>query len=320
MLYRRTANGLIGMETLKDFLWPIVTIGGLGAFIDFLIGKAGQAKAKDFLLKWWVRFDDVQWNNFGREEGLFAGGLIDRWFGPHIFSYKRARSAVIVFVSLLLTSLVREITFSEGIVCLLCELFPKEPVSMTFLILSFFCGFVASISFTRAITLRISRACDINRVKNFLLFSLMLVLNYLIMVYSVRTIFAFKSSLFMVLAGFENHEALDFLDHATLVAQKFSRAMTAKLSVMYPAEFWNWNTDYGDVVLVTLINMSYFPSIIRFAISFVFVGSFVVRPLIMRPISLVWARIIESEKPVFTVIFGAVAAVASAINETAKHL
>ena len=39
----------------------------------------------------------------------------------------------------------------------------------------------------------------------------MLVLNYLIMVYSVRTIFAFKSSLFMVLAGFENHEALDFL-------------------------------------------------------------------------------------------------------------
>src|SRR5215469_16813870 len=116
----------------------------------------------------------------------------------------------------------------------------------------------------------------------------MLVLNYLIMVYSVRTIFAFKSSLFMVLAGFENHEALDFLDHATLVAQKFSRAMTAKLSVMYPAEFWNWNTDYGDVVLVTLINMSYFPNIIRFAISVVFVGSFVVRPLIMRPISLVW--------------------------------
>jgi len=65
------------METLKDFLWPIVLIGGLGAFIDFLIGKTGQARAKDFLLKWWVRFDDVHWKNFGKEEGLFAGRLIE---------------------------------------------------------------------------------------------------------------------------------------------------------------------------------------------------------------------------------------------------
>jgi hypothetical protein len=46
------------MEALKDFLWPIVLVGGLGALIDFLIGKAGQERAKDFLLKWWVRFDD----------------------------------------------------------------------------------------------------------------------------------------------------------------------------------------------------------------------------------------------------------------------
>jgi hypothetical protein len=34
------------METLKDFLWPIVAIGGLGAFIDFLIGKVGHERAK----------------------------------------------------------------------------------------------------------------------------------------------------------------------------------------------------------------------------------------------------------------------------------
>ena len=29
----------------------ILAGGGLGGFIDFLIGKAGQEKAKDFLLK-----------------------------------------------------------------------------------------------------------------------------------------------------------------------------------------------------------------------------------------------------------------------------
>jgi hypothetical protein len=50
----------LSMETLKDFLWPIVAFGGLGAFIDFLIGRAGQEKTKDLLLKWWVRFDGVK--------------------------------------------------------------------------------------------------------------------------------------------------------------------------------------------------------------------------------------------------------------------
>lgn len=96
--------------------------------------------------------------------------------------------------------------------------------------------------------------------------------------------------------------------------------MTEKLSVMYPEELWNWDTDYGDVVLGTLINMSYFPSIIRFAISVVFVGSFLLRPLIMQPLSLIWARIVESEKPVFTLTFGAAGFLATAVTEVMKHL
>jgi hypothetical protein len=94
MSYARSVNGdSLSMESLKDILWTVLStvlvVGGLGAFIDFLIGKAGQAKAKDFLLKWWVRFDDVRWRNFGREEGLFAGRLIEKWFGRGIWSLQR---------------------------------------------------------------------------------------------------------------------------------------------------------------------------------------------------------------------------------------
>jgi hypothetical protein len=37
-------------------------------------------------------------------------------------------------------------------------------------------------------------------------------------------------------------------------------------------------------------------------------------------LNMVWARIVESEKPVFTVIFGGAAAFATAISEAAKHL
>src|SRR5215469_5431885 len=82
------------METLKDILLPVVVAGVLGRFIDFLIGKAGQERAKDFLLRWWVRFDDVRWRNFGREEGLFSGHLIERWFGLHPWSYRRISVAI----------------------------------------------------------------------------------------------------------------------------------------------------------------------------------------------------------------------------------
>jgi hypothetical protein len=55
-------------------------------------------------------------------------------------------------------------------------------------------------------------------------------------------------------------------------------------------------------------------------LSVIFVGSFLLKPLIMRPISLVWSRIVESEKPVFTLIFGGAGAFATAIGEAAKHL
>jgi hypothetical protein len=89
------------METLKDILLPIVLLGGLGALIDFLIGKAGQERAKDFLLRWWVRFDDVHWKNFGREEGLFAGRLIERWFGGRIWSLRRVLAGLLLLTVLM---------------------------------------------------------------------------------------------------------------------------------------------------------------------------------------------------------------------------
>src|ERR1700730_1642604 len=51
-------------------------------------------------------------------------------------------------------------------------------------------------------------------------------------------------------------------------------------------------------------NVCYLPIVCRFAISVLFVGSFLLKPFIMRPLSLLWRRIVESDKPVFTPIFG----------------
>jgi len=90
------------METVKNIVWPVALVGGLGAFIDFLIGKTGQERAKDFLLRWWVRFDDVQWKNFGKEEGLFAAQLIEKCFGKRIWSARRIAAALLLLILFLI--------------------------------------------------------------------------------------------------------------------------------------------------------------------------------------------------------------------------
>src|SRR5262249_43831299 len=102
---------VLSMETLKNFVWPIVAIGGLGAFIDFLIGKAGQERAKDFLLRWWVRFDDVHWKNFGREEGLFSRRLIETICGRRVWSLRRITVAILILPVFTLFAVLKMLAF-----------------------------------------------------------------------------------------------------------------------------------------------------------------------------------------------------------------
>jgi hypothetical protein len=229
-------------------------------------------------------------------------------------------STILSFAFLFIFSLLEQMIFSkEDIDCQACHLFFREPISLAVFVSSYFLGFMISISVIRSITLRIAEFFGANSFKNFLLFSLMLILNYLLLVYWVRSIFSIKAALLMAFGG-QNLSQIQFLNGLVLAAGIFWRGMIRGLSVMYPAGLWAWNTSPGDVVLIALINMSYLPSIIRFAISVVFVGSFLLKPLIMRPLSLVWARIVESEKPVFTLTFSAAAFLATTITEVMKHL
>ena len=70
----------------------------------------------------------------------------------------------------------------------------------------------------------------------------------------------------------------------------------------------------------TLGTLPFLVSLFRLNLSIIFLGSFMLRPIIMRPVNLVWRRIVESDKPVFTMTFGGAAAFATAISEAVKHL
>jgi hypothetical protein len=176
-------NGL-SMETLKNFLWPIVAIGGIGAFIDFLIGRTGQERAKDFLLRWWVRFDDVHWRNFGKEEGLFAGELIEKWFGRRIWSLRRyVVACLLLSLSLVIGYIRLSISTKDGIWCYFClyaagyEYGVYYGLSTFILVLM---GFSLSVSFTRFLTFRMAYFCGAGGWKNLMMFCLMMLLNYII--------------------------------------------------------------------------------------------------------------------------------------------
>jgi hypothetical protein len=104
---------------------------------------------------------------------------------------------------------------------------------------------------------------------------------------------------------------------------EFSNTHSSGSTAYHPSQLFSWLATYfksGAIDRTAFFALTCFPSLMRFIISAIFVGSFLSRPLIMRPVSLVWARIVESDKPVFALIFGGTAAFATAISEAAKHL
>jgi hypothetical protein len=346
------------METVKNIASAVIAIGGLGAFIDFLIGRARQAKAKDFLLRWWVRFDDVRWKNFGREEGLFAGRLIEQWFGKKIWSVRRLVVTVFLFCFLLVANHLKleilsqkplpsiiigdhQITFGNDI----CTYCPNKLILGTAILL-YFAAFSFCVSFTRFVTFRIASLCGIGRTKNLIMFLSMFIVNFMIIVFWFPVAELYRQTMIIFIPLwisqiFSNpnrylfiqqlytigylfiqllYEECKLLPHKIIsqILFEFTLAKSVpptRIPIGFIKRYLSLNSiEFAFTLLVI------FPNILRTFLSITFVGSFLLRPLIMRPVNLVWRRIIESEKPVFTVIFGGAAAFVTAIIEAAKHL
>jgi hypothetical protein len=311
------------MDRLKDFLWPVVLVGGFGALIDFLIGRTGQAKTKDLLLKWWVRFDDIGWINFGREEGFFAAQLIERYFGKHIWSLRRAVSAVVTVLVLYLFATIVLYSQSRLYVTWAGSGYEVRDYTVNF-ILSIV-SFAFSVSFTRYIALSIARNCGTSTLKNCLLFAFGLIFNYfLLVIWSPFTL-----SVKVTASAMMANNYLDWIFFpSSLIGFIWTIFKEGTGSHLYPSAIFR---EFHDLFLVKSVDSAQteffafsvaaaLPSVFRLFLSGIFVGSFLLRPLILRPVSLVWARIVESDKPVFTLIFGGTSALASAISEAAKHL
>jgi hypothetical protein len=306
-----------------EWLWPIAACGGLGAFIDFLIGKSGQEKTREFLLRWWVRFDDVRWHNFGREEALFAAGLIDRWFGRRIYSFKRLYMTIAVILFFAACGYLKQSVHSSSWtpICDLCHLIMG--IGFTIGTVVIFCvGFSMSISFTRFVTFQASRLCGSNTALNVIVFTMVMAINYILLVYWLRLMNTAKDYLLYFVFMFNNPSIISLSIIKISLFHLSHDLFNSFKSSPYPLEFIDllYGRMGSFIDVFALYAANYLPSLLRFMISLLFVGSFLFRPLVMRPLSLIWARIVESEKPVFSLIFGGAAAFATAITEAAKRM
>ena len=95
--------------------------------------------------------------------------------------------------------------------------------------------------------------------------------------------------------------------------------------VTSPVEFQPWARDALEiaiplvyvVTLPTLVLMN-IPTALRVLLSAVFLSAYVLRPIIEGPVALVWARIVESNKPPFTIFLGGLSAGAKIGQEALK--
>jgi hypothetical protein len=317
---------MIDESTLSSWgkaLAIVAAFGVVGAFIDFYIGKPGERRVRDWLETWWLRLSYVHWGNIGREEALLAVQVIDRLFGERFFSWKRI--GVVIFVTLacaalILTAILVKHTGLAGYQYMWAHLLVD---SMVWVIVILF-TLNASLSIMRLaakiVAVLLARTDYFGLLGLIFLFlfqcTLFIYWNFLVnwvrfdvsVVYNRTVPFNFQRFFYDLL--YEVKYTISVYN--TRIFPENPRYLFTFLTKVDPT----WGAPpFFMFHLSALTNV--LPSLIRLSIMTIFILSFFLKPL-QNAIMTLWARVIESDKPVFTLVFGGAAALAKAIQEIVK--
>jgi len=314
------------MDALKDILWPIAAFGFIGAFVDFVIGKNGQERVKDFFLRWWVLFNDVHWNNFARKEAEFAAWALESSFGARLFSFRRIFVATLyyaffvaaVYVLYALGGGVVFASFDKANVL-------TSVVTIIMGVVAFACAISVSLLFARIQ----KESCSNHVSRNLVVFSLSAVVNYIALLIWFPLTSSVKlfiwSFVFYITAFGTDGVSVPVVDNFLFELTRTRLNAVTQFQLVFGnitslVVFAN-DTSTAFSVLLQIISplAAYIPIAFRLLISIFFVSATVVVALSVRPVSVIWARLVESEKPVFTLLFGGAAALAASIIEVMKH-
>jgi hypothetical protein len=290
-------------------LATVAACGGVGAFIDFYIGKAGQRRVKGWLETWWLRLSYVRWGNFGREEALFAVRVMDRLFGKRLFSAQRlicvVVSATVVWGILITLLIVIGYTLPHRL--------PLEDLTILVPILLF--SLATSFSVTRIAAVTVARLLTKVFYLNFVGIVFLCVFQYWWFCrWGTFTQFVVDEILYKLIDLYAP------ADYPELISLFWLHSIDWPVVLIHSFNVGINHLEIPPIFYWCLsVSLNVLPTLIRFSIMAIFISSFLLKPL-HHPIMTLWARIIESDKPVFTLLFGGTAALAGAIHEITKAL
>lgn len=328
-------NAIYRMSIVDDILIPTAALGGVGAAIDFYLGSAGQKRLKARLEEKWYRFHEVNWHNFSEKEAQYYITFLDSLVGKSLLS--RRRIIVSLGLGIGLTLLFTLIVIFAGYP------FPNpgykiEAITNCLIDVAIF---AISLSITRlSSSLVISFAQT--RIIGSALFLFLVLLHYILLAWWRPLV-----------------DALFIEDVRWLVSYITLPAGVASLRLSGPSEFFLWPPENslspsaiwdhflsvvdvyrymnsfwrapqramesGEISAVYVSNavavvLAFLANAARLVFALVLLLSMLGRAWLGPIFSTTWARLVESDKPIFTMVFGAVGAIATTVKELVKLL
>lgn len=290
----------MAFDAIALALFKIGVFTAIGGFIDFMMSRTEKKRLRDWLEIWWYRFEFVNWRTLGPKEAATAVSWLDRVAGPALFSKRRWLVAILIVVGAQL--LAGQLWWPKSLATGQAEGYtytPINPFSKT-LVNVLFVGL--SISLTRWLSVLAVRSAG--RVGALSFWVLLLTHLALALVWRPTV-----------------HEIGGFLE-AGEVAYRMGIPV-----LEIPRGLWEANRDgtlnswraWNSLTIRStemLCDMATYG--VRIVFSAAFLVSFLFTTVIRGTISRVWARVVESDKPIFALLLGGLSTAVILSTEVAK--
>ncbi len=302
-----------------DTISVVVAFTVAGAFIDFWIGKAGQDRVRKWLEHKWLLFSDVHLDNFGRSEADFAVTVLDVTFGRTLSSRRLCISLLLLVTGLFYSIAIPFLRFGREELDNVTEGSANLLLAVGSVVLS-----IVLFNVTLAITRTVAAATGANlpetRLSSFLYIAVLIIIQYALMFISEPFV-TFGLQVLSVLSTWrvvevEYHPLTEIWRSLVLTAQTDSQYWSwwpySRLDVLF-----DFGLDSFTAANIFAGVLSAFTNISRLAVLALFLLSFLFRPLQALFLTF-WARVVETDQPVFTFVLGGAAAFLKSVQELIK--
>lgn len=292
---------------MDKYAAALAAFGGLtaiGRLLDLLLYR-DRKRIENWMIAWWVRFEDVRWSNFGREEAEQAIAILDRIAGSRLWTHQRARAVL----SLSLFLAVLAVVWLAGASLALPPAESRLPLQrpgywhlwpVLHLALPIMLASMAMLALSISVTRWLGRLvvlCRPQGLAGAILFLALLITQCLMLLYwndvVVRRLVGFAAWPFSTLS---TAQVLDLTAATTL---------KSPIEAFYELlnNFRRTNSGAFDLSRFFNASLALCANGIRIGFALFFLSSYIFGPIVKPFVSRIWEALIESRRPIFTALF-----------------